>query len=148
VTSPLLKSRNVEENGGSHTPEVVSTQEVVSGHLAAALRSMTSPFHDVIMAAGPLLIPHPFFRYPLLSLSDVATRQDHGTPTDAARRSNGGLDSASGSDIGNGSPSCDEDCQGAVRSVGVSSVLPLDLSPPRSDRVHNLRHHGNCSPCI
>ena len=123
----------------SHTPEVASTPEVVvSGHLAAALRSMTSPFHDVIMAAGPLLIPHPFFRPPLLSLSDVASYKDHG-------RSNGGLDSASGSDVGNGSVSCDENSEGAVCSV--APVLPLDLSPPRYDRAHTLRHHGNC-PCI
>ena len=148
MTSPSLKPRDIEENGGSsavsHTPEIILTPEVVSGNLVAALRSMTSPFHEVIMAAGPLLTPHPFFGPPpLLTLSDLAAYQNVGArrPNVARRSVDGGVDSAGGSEDGNGRASCDEDCVNAVCSV--ASVSPLDLSPQRTERVNNFRHHGN-----
>jgi len=129
------------------SPEVVSTPEAVSGHLAAALRSMTSPFNDVI---GPLLIPHPLYRPPLLSLTDLTTFHQRlgALPEVTPRRFDGdGAESAASdaSETGNGSASCEEDCDDAVCSV--ASVLPLDLSPTRSQRADNFRHHGNCHRC-
>jgi len=139
VTSPAERSRDVQEYGESsalsHTPEVVSE------HIAAALRSLTLPFHDVIMAAGPLLFPYPFLHPPGLSLCEFAPLQDPRTLPEIARPLNDGEDAASGSGSRNDSASCDEDSEHAV--CGIASVLPLDLSPPRSGRRDDFHHHGN-----
>jgi len=146
VTSPLEKSRDIGENGGRSVvldaPEVVSTPEVVSGHLAAALRSMTSPFHGVIMAAGPLIFPHPVPRPPLLPLVDLASCRNFGTLPEVVRQC--GVDSASesGSGSGNRSTICDDDCEDGVNGVS-SAVAPLDLSPPRCALSDNLHRYGN-----
>ena len=100
VPSPSERSRDVAENGGSpaasDTPKVVSTPEVVSGHLVAAMRSMTSPFHGVIMAAAaaaPLLFPFPVFHSPTVPLADLAS---FGTLPETDRRpwNGGGHDDA------------------------------------------------------
>jgi len=149
VTSLSERSRAIKENdessAASHIPEVVSTPEVVSGHVAAALRSLTSPtFHDVIMATGPLLFPHPFWHPPVLSLSDLASYYGPGALPEIARPWNGGADHAIGSGSGsvNGSSSCDEDVEDAGCAV-VATTSPLDLSPPRTERQDNFSHHGN-----
>ena len=142
VTSLPGRSRDVTDNdessAASRAPEAVSTPEVVS-----ALRSMTSPFHDVIMAAGPLLFPLPFLHPPILSLSDLASYQDARSLPETARPWNGAVDCASGNGSGNETASCDDDSDEAGCDVG--SATPLDLSPPRTERVDNFPHHGNYS---
>ena len=137
VTSPSERTRD-ESPAASHIPEVVQPPEVLS-----ALRSMTSPFYDVITATGSLLFPLPFLHPPVLSLSDLASYRDHRTLPEIARPWNGGVDCASGSGSGNDMASCDGDSESAV--CGVSSASPLDLSPPRTERPDNHRHHGNPS---
>jgi len=145
--SPTERSRDIVENGrSSDTPKLVSTPEVVSGHMAAAMRSMTSPLHDVIMAAGPLLFPVPVFRPPLLPLADLANSSypDFRTLPEVVRsRTGSGVDSESesGSGSGSGNRSADDDCEEAVNDV--TSASPLDLSPPRCGLGNNYERHGN-----
>lgn len=141
MPSPLERSRDVHKHGGTSSASVspaalVSTPEVLSGHL-----SMTSPFSGVMMAAGPLLFPHPVFYPPLLSLSDLASCRDLGAalPEVARQWNRGGVDSVSG----NGSASCDDDgdCDDDDPTRAVTSALPLDLSPPRAE-TNDSRLHG------
>lgn len=132
VTSPPERARD-QFPAVSHIPEMVRPPEVLS--------ALTSPFYDVITATGSLLFPLPFFHPPVLSLSDLASYRDHRTLPEIARPWNGGVDCASGSGSGNDIASCDGDSESAV--CGVSSASPLDLSPPRTERPDNIRHHGN-----
>ena len=150
MPSPSARWRDVDENGGSpvaHEKAVLSTPEVVSGggHLAAAaaMRSITSPFHRVIMG-GSLLFPHPVFRH--LPLAADLRASLGMTRPEIVRRPRNDSASESGSGSGNASGNCEEDddeCADDIDSGLRKATVPLDLSPPRTRGLtDNFCRHG------